>query len=95
MGEAIRGTAMSELDRATGTSHRPGAEENRAIAEKGIADAKAADQNLGHHHGVATNTAGTTPAAGAHATAPGNLGTAREPVAGTTVQEEAGVNQRF
>lgn len=95
VGEAIRGTAMNEVDKAFGTSDRPGAAKNQAIAEKGIADAKAADQNLGHHHGVAANTASTTPAAGAHATAPGNVGTTREPVAGTTVQEEAGVNQRY
>lgn len=100
VGEAIRGTAMSEVDKAFGTSDRPEAAKNEAIAQKGIADAKAADQHLGHQHGVASNTAGTAPigtrpAAGAHAAAPGNVGTTREPVAGTTVQEEPGVNQRF
>lgn len=96
VGEAVRGTALSEVDKAFGTSGRPDAAKNEVIKEQGIADAKAADQNLGHHHGIAANNAGTTSAAGAHATAPGNIGTdRREPVAGTTVQEQPGVNQRY
>ncbi|KAJ9660182.1 hypothetical protein H2198_002688 [Neophaeococcomyces mojaviensis] len=105
IGEAIRGTAMEATDEAFNT--KDGAAKNKAIADKGFADAKQADHNLGHNHGIgsnntahtATNTPGmpTTTGAGVHSTAPGNIGTTgSNTVNDTTIaQEQPGINQRF
>ena len=108
IGEAIRGTAMAETDKAFGTQNTAETVKNENIARKGFADMKAADENIGHNHGVkgttATTTTGTSAAqtapatsAGAHSTAPGNIGstgsTFGQGPAG--VQEQPGVNQRF
>lgn len=100
-GEAIRGTAMEEVDKALDpkSSSRVGASENQAVAEKGKADMKVADDTLGHNHGVHSGAANTAPATsdGAHSTAPGNIGSTGSAI-GTGpggVQEQPGINQRF
>lgn len=110
IGEAIRGTAMSETDKAFGTANRPGAAENEASAKQGVADMKRADDKLGHNHGVNSNTTTTTTTTGtgtaatdmshgAHATAPGNIGVGStgSGIGGSAAgaQEQPGVNQRF
>lgn len=49
IGEAIRGTAMDTLDSALNT--HSGDRKNKAIADKGLSDMRAADSTLsGHHH---------------------------------------------
>lgn len=57
IGEAIRGTAMDTLDTALHTHSAD--RKNKAIADQGFADMKAADNDFGHHHGV-HNTSGAT-----------------------------------
>lgn len=101
-GDAIRGTAMEELDKAVDpkSSSKTGSSKNQAIADKGVSEVKAADANLGHHHGISSGVANTgadtTPAApaantapatssGAHSVAPGNIGST-----GATVGNTAG-----
>lgn len=62
-GEAIRGTFNETVDHTF--DEREGVAKNHAIAEKGIADVKAADDKVGHHHGVkTTNPSGATTHAG-------------------------------
>jgi len=106
MGEAIRGTVLSETDKAFGTANTPGNTKNEQIAQKGMSDVKAFDHNVGQNHGVAsgstssaTATANTVPAtsAGAHSVAPGSIGSTGSTVGHGTagVQEQPGVNQRF
>lgn len=101
VGEAIRGSAMEEVDKAFDpkSSSKTGPSQNQAIAEKGVADMKAADQNLGHNHGVNTADANTAPAtsSGAHSVAPGNIGSTGATVGhgAAGAQEQPGVNQRF
>lgn len=110
-GEAIRGTAMEEVDKAFDpkSSSKAGPSRNQDIADKGVADVKAADNNLGHNHGVNTGSATTTTAnagaadtvpatsAGAHSVAPGNIGSTGATVGhgSAGIQEQPGVNQRF
>lgn len=100
-GEAIRGTAMEEVDKALDpkSSSKTGSSENQAIAEKGKADMKAADETIGHNHGVNSASANTAPAtsAGAHSTAPGSIGSTGSTIGGAAggVNEQPGVNQRF
>lgn len=102
---------MSETDKAFGTADRPGAAQNEAIAQKGMAETKAFDQNVGHNHGIGADTtkdvrsvpagtaADTAPGthAGAHSVAPGDIGSTGATVGRGTggVQEQPGVNERF
>lgn len=58
IGEAIRGTAMDTLDTALHTNSAE--RKNRAIADQGFADMKAADDNFGHHHDIQNSTGATT-----------------------------------
>jgi len=106
IGEAIRGTALAETDKAFGTQSTE-TSKNENIAHKGVTDMKAADQTVGHNHGIkgttpmptTTGAANTAPAtsAGAHSTAPGNIGSTGSTVGhgAAGVQEQPGVNQRF
>lgn len=102
---------MEELDKAVDpkSSSKTGPTKNQALADKGVSDVKAADANLGHHHGISSGVANTgadtTPAAntapatssGAHSVAPGNIGSTGATVGNTAggAQEQPGVNQRF
>lgn len=108
VGEAIRGTVMSETDKAFGTADRPGAEKNEAIAQRGLAETKQFDQNVGQKHGIGSDTTKSVPAGsaadtvpatqtGVHSTAPGDIGSTGSTVGRGTagVQETPGVNQRF
>lgn len=107
MGEAIRGTVLSETDKAFGTANTAENTKNEQIAQRGMSDVKAFDNNVGQNHGVggsgstasATATANTVPAtsAGAHSVAPGSIGSTGSTVGHGTagVQEQPGVNQRF
>ena len=99
IGEAIRGTALAETDKAFGTQSAE-TTKNETIAQKGVTDMKAADHTVGHNHGIkGTGAANTVPAtsAGVHSTAPGNIGSTGATVGGGAagVQEQPGVNQRF
>lgn len=96
VGEAIRGTVMDETDKAFDTR---GSSKNADIAQRGIAEAKQADQVVGHNHGVKSATSSTVPGTsdGAHAVAPGTIGSTGSTVGHGAggVQEQPGVNQRF
>lgn len=66
-GEAIRGGAMEATDQLFDQdSNHPQTQaseaKNRAIKEKGLHEATAADRDLGSRHGPNTATAGTTAA---------------------------------
>lgn len=92
---------MEELDKAIDpkSSSRVGPSENEAIAERGKADVIAADETLGHDHGIKSGAADTAPAtsSGAHSIAPGNIGSTGSTVGHgpAGVQEQPGVNERF
>ena len=96
VGEAIRGTAMSEVDKAFGTSGGPEAGKNEAIAQKGINSAKAADQNIGHHHGVGSDSTATTHAVHHPTTGVNTSATAPHSSAGahSTAAGNIGMDQR-
>lgn len=105
IGEAIRGTAMAETDKAFNTQSTE-TTKNENIARKGLTDMKAADHTLGQNHGIkgttstpARDAANTAPAtsAGAHSTAPGNIGSTGSTVGQgpAGVQEQPGVSERF
>ena len=98
---------MDEADKAFNTHDPNNPNKNANIAQKGMADMKTADENIGHHHGIkqvpSTGTvapdANTAPgtSAGIHSVAPGNIGSTgatvgHGPAGG--VQEQPGVNQR-
>lgn len=101
VGEAIRGTAMQATDEIFNSPE--GAAKNKVIADRGAEDARQADNVIGHNHGIKANNTTTVPTstgAGAHSTAPGNIGTTGATTATgaantTVVQEQPGVNQRF
>lgn len=105
IGEAIRGTAMAETDKAFNTQSAE-TTKNEGIANKGVNQMKAADQTVGHNHGIkntsttqtttgAPNAAPTT-SAGAHSTPAGNIGSTGSTVGGPTgVQEQPGTTQQF
>ncbi|PSR85581.1 hypothetical protein BD289DRAFT_453278 [Coniella lustricola] len=68
-GDAIRGSTMQATDELfdQGSNHPQTAastEKNRALAEKGMQDARLADQSIGSRHGPAAK-AGTTTTTGA------------------------------
>jgi hypothetical protein len=72
-GEAIRGTFNQAVDATF--NEKAGEAKNKAVAEKGINEVKAADQNVGARHGIKTGGVidGTTTGAGAHSGAVGNM----------------------
>lgn len=49
LGEAIRGTAMDELDKALHSQSANEPNKNKEIADKGYADMKHADEEFGIH----------------------------------------------
>lgn len=62
-GDAIRGTAMEATDELfdQGANHPQSAasqSKNRALATKGMEEAKAADRHIGQRHGPAASTSG-------------------------------------
>ncbi|KAF3766487.1 hypothetical protein M406DRAFT_277387 [Cryphonectria parasitica EP155] len=64
-GDAIRGTAMEATDELfdQGSNHPQTAAsqtKNRALADKGMQEAKAADSNIGARHGPGASTTTTT-----------------------------------
>jgi len=97
IGEAIRGSALAETDKAFGTQSAE-TTKNENIARKGLSDMEAADRNVGHNHGIkGTTSTPTTTGAGVHSTAPGNIGSTGSTVGqgSAGIQEQPGVNQRF
>jgi len=100
VGEAIRGTAMEATDEAFNTPE--GAVKNKAIADRGVADAERAGDSISSHghggvgSGTGTNAAAAT-GAGVHSTAPGSIGATGTTGArsGAVVQEQAGVDRRL
>ncbi|CAN8104564.1 unnamed protein product [Discula destructiva] len=94
-GDAIRGQALQAGDELLDPkgSHHPDTaaahEKNRAIAERGAAEAKVADNNMGARHGVAKETVGhhTTGPVSTAGTVPDTTGTGTR----TRTHESAGV----
>lgn len=57
IGEAIRGTAMNELDKALHTQSTTEPNKNKEIADKGYAEMKQADDEFGIHEHAARHNA--------------------------------------
>lgn len=56
IGEAIRGTAMNELDKALHTQSTTEPNKNKDIADKGYAEMKQADAEFGLHDHAARHS---------------------------------------
>jgi len=106
-GDAIRGTAMAETDKAANTQTAE-TTQHEALANKGMGDMDRANQQLGHDEGARnTSTAPTTTtsgpgntatatSSGAHSVAPGSIGAQGSTTGGAAaVQEEPGVRQTY